>query len=78
MFNVNFYAKEYGAKKKVLKFTCEEEVAPKEQSEEVKTEGALEGIKRAETKEFAFIHIFERMLPVFWQQFFEKNLNILG
>jgi hypothetical protein len=36
MFNVNFYAKEYGAKKKVLKFTCEEESAPETQIEEVK------------------------------------------
>lgn len=35
-------------------------------------------MKKAETKEFAFIHIFERMLPVFWQKFFEENLKIQG
>lgn len=69
---LNFYAKEYGAKKKVLKFTCKEEKVPGSNSEEFKSEG----IEKSETKEFAFIHMFERMLPVFWQQFFEKNLEI--
>jgi len=24
-------------------------------------------VKKSETKEFAFIHCFERMMPVFWQ-----------
>jgi len=65
MFQLNFYAKEHGAKKKVLKFTCEEESIPGTQAEEEKTEEGA--IKKAETKEFAFIHIFERMLPVYWQ-----------
>lgn len=72
-FVLNFYAKEYGAKNKVLKFTCEEgkEIEDLEESKD-------EGVKKAETKEFAFIHIFERMLPVYWQKFFEENLKIEG
>lgn len=70
-FTLNFYAKEYGAKKKVLKFTCQEDKAPTSGQEETKADEGVVGPKKAETKEFAFIHIFERMLPRYWQRFFE-------
>lgn len=68
-FQLNFYAKEYGAKKKVLRFICEEHAIEEKNKKE---------FAKSETKEFAFLHIFERMLPLFWQQFFEKNLQIEG
>lgn len=67
-FELNFYAKEYGAKRKVLTFECEED----------ELEPSQEETKSSETKEFAFIHTFERMLPVFWQKFFEEKLEIKG
>ena len=47
-FELNFYAKEYGAKRKTLTFLCDEE----------ETEESKEETKSSETKEFAFIHTF--------------------
>jgi len=40
-------------------------------------EGLDEEVKDIQDRrEFAFYHAFERMIPVWWQQFFEKNLKI--
>lgn len=38
----------------------------------------VQAVQRHETKGFAIIHVFERMMPRFWQMFFEQNLNIKG
>ena len=38
----------------------------------------IEQIKSFEKKEFAFVHVLERRLSVFWQEFFETQLNIKG
>lgn len=67
-FQLNFYAKEYGAKRKSLTFVCDEDLSNASQEE----------TKSSETKEFAFIHTFQRMLPMFWQKFFEEKLEIKG
>lgn len=32
----------------------------------------------SQKKEFAFCHVFERMIPLWWQEFFEANLKITG
>lgn len=69
-FALNFYPKEQGAKRKIIKFSCDEEKPPNQDDQYMQ--------KKSETKEFAFVHVFERMLQVYWQEFFEKNLGIQG
>jgi hypothetical protein len=56
-FQLNFYTIEIGDKQKVLTFTCDEELPPDTEEKELKSH---------ETKEFAFIHVFQRMIPAFW------------
>jgi len=63
--HLNFYTKKYGDKVYWMKFVCFEK---ERQDEEVKD--------IQDRREFAFYHAFERMIPVWWQQFFETNLKI--
>jgi len=69
---LNFYAKEQGAKAKTIKFVCLED------SEDDVGDTNQLSVKTSEKKEFAFVHIIERMLQIFWHQFFEKKLGISG
>lgn len=65
--HLNFYAKKYGDKAPWMRFVCFE-------TEQAKEEGKENDA--SERREFAFFHAFERMIPLWWQEFFEKNLKI--
>jgi hypothetical protein len=52
-----------------MRFVCFEE-------ESLLKDITKEEVKFSQKKEFAFFHAFQRMIPLWWQIFFEKGLKI--
>ena len=58
-FVLNFYAKEEGAKKKVITFKCNEEQSMSNEVElQLKSEKDRQEWLNSEKREFAFLHLF--------------------